>query len=225
MFIQAKLVHSQRELEEFAVTEIGKSHKPLQELHQPPQSSFAVFEGTCNESSFLPFHDSMLTSASFRKPVDRKPLQELHHSHQVSQPPQSSFGVFEDTCNESSFLPFHDSMQSSASFKKAVDRKPLQELHHSHQMSQHSFGVYQNTCNESSFLPFHDSMQTSSCSTTMPDNPRHYSAPLGAPIVHYDQALSEQTFTQFDIAHPKSTDSVSTPRIVSRPRGICLELA
>lgn len=127
-----------------------------------------------------------------------------------------AFGVCEDTYDES-FIPFHDSMQTSLSFRKPSERKPLQALH----PSQASFGVYENTCEESSFIPFHDSMQASSCEnpSAQDQNPRQYCAPLGIPIAHSHQALCEQTFTQFDIAHPKDTDSVSTPKTFAQHRG------
>lgn len=201
-----------------------------------PSQHPQVCEEMCDESSFIPFHDSMRASSSFRKPCDGsssfasghesklKPLQDLH-------PSQTSFGVYEGTFDESSFMPYHDSMQTSLSFRKPCHasmqarkpdgRKPLQVLHHS-QHPQTSFGVCEGTFDESSFMPYHDSMQASSCEnpgTIQDTNHREYSAPLGVPIVHYDQAICEQTFTQFDIAHPKSTDSVSTPRMVSQHRG------
>lgn len=132
-------------------------------------------------------------------------------------PSQASIGAYEDTCDESSFIPFHDSMQASMSFKKPYERKPLQELRpQGLRPPQASFGGYEDTCDESSFIPFHDSMQASSCEnpSLQDQNPRQYTAPLGLPI----QALCEQTFTQFDIAHPKNTDSVSTPKALSQHR-------
>lgn len=228
-FFQAKFLHSQRELEEeFAVTEVVKpiGRKPLQELC-PSQCPQAAYE---DESSFMPFHDSMQASSSFRKPCDkssgfasghesikangRNPLQDS----QELNPLQASFGAYEGTFDESSFLPYHDSMQASSSFRnpcKPDGRKPLQVLN----PPQSSFGVYEGTFDESSFMPYHDSMHASTCENPG-TNHREYAAPLGVPIVHYDQAICEQTFTQFDIAHPKSTDSISTPRTVSQHRGM-----
>lgn len=213
LYYQAKLLHSQQGHEEFAVTEIGKpiGRKPLQELHLLQQGS--------------------------QLPGEPKPHMELCRSQCDPQLPQASFGMYDSTFDESSFLPFHDSMQASSSFRrpcnnsslagsrKAVGRKPLQELQRSHP-PQTSFGAYEGTFDESSFMPYHDSMHAS-CENphiVQDRSPRQYSVPLGAPIVHKDQltAICEQTFTQFDIAHPKNVASVSTPRTVSYRRGILM---
>lgn len=121
-------------------------------------------------------------------------------------------------------------------------RRPLQPLtlHKSsfHDVSnanpsQSSFSVYEDTCDESSFLPYHDSMQSTSNSFKNPPplcgSQQHldtYQAPLEVPL----QCTSEpdQTFTQFDIAHPKELGSVSTPKTVHREQStvasICVYL-
>lgn len=108
-------------------------------------------------------------------------------------------------------------MQTSTSFRKPCVRKPLQVLTEAcFDPSQASFGPIENTCDESSFIPYHDSMQTSS---SFRGPPRAYTVPLGVPIVHSEQAISEQTFTQFDIAHPNEFESVSTPKAVHPHKG------
>lgn len=141
---------------------------------------------------------------------------------------------FQDSKDESNFTAFHDSMQTSPSFRKLSARKPLQELPFQKSSSEDcalnpSLGVYEDTCDESSFIPYHDSMQTSiSCknpSVLQDQGPRAYSAPLGVPIVHYEPVLSEQTFTQIDIAHPKDFDCVSTPKTAYQQRDFSMNLS
>ena len=194
------------------------------------KSSIAVGHESMQTKVVQPSQRELLCSEG-GKPMNRKPLVELCPLQRDSQHLLASF---EGTFDESSFLPFHDSihktsfrkpcnMSSLAESRKAVGRKPLQELCPSH-LPQASFGVYEGTFDESSFMPYHDSMHAS-CENPriiQDGSPRQYSAPLGAPIVHCDQqaAVCEQTFTQFDIAHPKSIDSVSTPRTVSFRQGI-----
>ena len=135
-------------------------------------------------------------------------LQETSSYEFAVNPSLISSGVNESSACES-FTAFHDSMQTSTSFRKPCVRKPLQVLTEaSFDPSRASFGPVETTCDESSFIPYHDSMQTSS---SFQGPPRAYTVPLGVPIVHSEQALSEQTFTQFDIAHPKEFESVSTP--------------
>lgn len=114
-------------------------------------------------------------------------------------------------------------------------RKPLQSLtfpkssHHdcSANPSQASFSVYENTCDQSSFSVFHDSMQTSS--SFRASSVHHHevappvaSAPLRVPLSHHDHSISDQTFTQMDIAHPRDFEPVSTPKHKCMPSGVLL---
>ena len=103
--------------------------------------------------------------------------------------------------------------------------------------SQSSFSIYEDT-HGSSFIPFSDSMHTSTTSTKpscFPEDsapPQSYSVPLGAPL-HSDQpfgsSITEQTFTQFDIAHPKNFEPISTPKTQHSKQGIlqyvCISLS
>jgi len=66
----------------------------------------------------------MQASKSLLKESARIPLQPLSRSSLINHsanPSQTSFSVYEDTRDESSFLPYHDSMQASGCFADRCD--------------------------------------------------------------------------------------------------------
>ena len=75
--------------------------------------------------------------------------------------------------------------------------------------------------NESSFVPYQDSMHTSSSFRNAPgvkEAPPQV-VPLQIPLQLSEQSISEQTFTQFDIGHPKEFEPISTPKFVHHQKG------
>lgn len=58
-------------------------------------------------------------------------------------------------------------------------------------------------------MPYHDSVHS-----------LVYSAPVGVPLNHAELSVSEQTFTQIDIGHPKEFGPVSTPKSIHEQKGM-----
>ncbi len=176
---------------------------------------------------------SLVLSTKYEISLDR-PLQPLSGQNPALCD-YSANPSFSDVQDESSFIPYHDSMQENMSSSRAsYARKPLQSLtfpkssHHdcSANPSQPSFSVYDSTYDQSSFSVFHDSMHASSSLRTASSHqhevpaPMPYLAPLGVPISHRDRSISDQTFTQMDIAHPRYFEPVSTPKNISQHKHV-----
>lgn len=106
---------------------------------------------------------------------------------------------------------------SATSFKKSCSRKPLQELPLKKDFSlQASVGVDDDIYDESSFIPYHDSVQDSNLQDSI-----SFKGPFTAsPPPAMKQPVSDVTFTQIDIAHPKRFDIVSTPKTTHQQKGV-----
>jgi len=110
------------------------------------------------------------------------------------QPSQTSFSVYENsTHQESSFVPFHDSW---ANHSRNTSSAPLAG---SQRVDTASAVLQSSTSNNPNFPTYH--------------------APLGVPVKSVGlnveergrEKTSEQSFTQFDIAHPGEFEPASTP--------------
>ena len=148
-----------------------------------------------------------------------RPLQPLIHA--TAPAPQFDYSAnpsLSGIQDESSFIPYQDSvLDDSNTSKQPFARKPLQSLtcaksNCSANPSLTSFSVYEDTRDQSSFSVYHDSMQASTHQSSVAPAPVPYFAPLGVPLSHHDQSVSDQTFTQFGIPHPKDFEPVSTPK-------------
>lgn len=153
--------------------------------------------------------DCYVTSSSHARPLQELPMsrpltsaqesylsysQDPSHSFQPSQSDVSSFSVYEDNSRqESSFVPFHDSWASHS--KNASGIPPV-----------------------TSFQKVHTNLRATQPTTSENLAFSTYHVPLGAPVMaapaHMKEggnADGEKSFTQFDIPHPGVFEPASTP--------------